>query len=120
MAFTKKHSQIMAAWTRMQKDGCVFAWQNYEAFRDWSELRWAEKAVLVKIFPELPWGPDNAEWMGGKNPDSWTPQWSRAYRSGNPPKSNPCDNCRVANKCTKICPARARWWDVCFGGYRSG
>lgn len=118
MAYAKKHARFCAAWQLMQEQGCE-PWP-YETFREWSEFRWSDNAVLVKIFPELPWGPDNAEWMGGKNPDAWTPQWARAYRSGNPPKSNPCGNCRVENKCTKICPARARWWDVFFGGYRSG
>lgn len=120
MAFTKKHSIIMCAWQKITAEGCSPEWISYGAFREWSELRWRDGAVLRKVEDGDPWSPDNAEWMGGKNPDAWTPQWSRAYRSGNPPKSNPCDNCRVANKCTKICPARARWWDVCFGGYRSG
>lgn len=120
MAFTKKHSQIMSAYVRVQSEPHDPVWNDYGNFRDWSELRWAEGATLEKVFEELPWGPDNAFWLRGKDPDAWTPQWSRAYRSGEPPKSNPCDNCRVANKCTKICPARARWWDVCFGGYRDG
>lgn len=118
MSYTQKHARVSAAWQMMQEQGCE-PWP-YQDFRAWSEMRWTENAVLVKIFPDLPWSPDNAEWMGGKNPDAGTPQWSRAYRSGNPPKSNPCNGCRVANKCTKICPARARWWDVCFGGYRDG
>lgn len=118
MAFTKKHSQIMSAYVRVQSEPHDPIWNDYGSFRDWSELRWAEGATLEKVFEELPWGPDNAFWLRGKDPDAWTPQWARAYRSGNPPKSNPCDNCRVANKCSKICPARARWWDVCFGGYR--
>lgn len=110
MAYTQKHARVSAAWQMMQDEGCE-PWP-YQDFREWSELRWAEGATLEKVFEELPWSPDNAFWLRGKDPDAWTPQWSRAYRSGNPPKSNPCDNCRSANKCTKICPARARWWDA--------
>lgn len=86
MAYSKKHAQFAAAYKRIQKEGCVFAWRNYEAFRIWSELRWAEGATLEKVFEELPWSPDNAFWLRGKDPGAWTPQWSRAYRSGNPPK----------------------------------
>lgn len=63
MAYSKKHAQFSAAWTRIQKEGCDPVWNDYGNFRDWSELRWAEGATLEKIFPELPWSPDNAFWL---------------------------------------------------------
>ena len=112
MAYTKKHAQFSSAWARIQKEGCDPVWNDYGNFREWSELRWAENATLEKVFPELPWSPDNAFWLRGKDPDCWTPEWSRAYRKAPMPKENPCKGCRSAAKCTKICPARARWWDA--------
>lgn len=111
MAHTRKHAMICTAWKRMQAEGCDPVWNDYGAFREWSEHRWADKAVFAKIFPELPWGPDNAEWIGGHDPDAWTITWSRQYRRTPAQTVNPCTNCRSLLQCTKICPARARWWD---------
>lgn len=109
MAYTKKHARISALWQMMQQQGCE-PW-SYEAFREWSEPRWADNAILAKIFPDLPWGPDNAEWVGGHDPDAWTHQWGNAYRKASMPEANPCGGCRLAKRCTKWCPSRAKWWD---------
>lgn len=111
MAFTKKHAQFSAAWARIQKEGCDPVWNNYGNFREWSEQRWATGAVLKKVFPELPWAPDNAYWDGGHDPDAWTITWSRQYRRTPAQKVNPCSNCTSLQRCNSICPARARWWD---------
>lgn len=120
MAYNKKHSEIVRAYARVQAEPHEAIWNDYGAFREWSGKRWVEGAALAKVFPGLPWGPDNAEWLGGIDPDAWTVTWSRQYHRTPAPVANPCPNCRSADKCTKICPARARWWDVCFGGHRNG
>ena len=109
MAYSKKHARISAAWQLMQNEGCE-PWP-YQDFREWSGKRWVEGAALVKVFSDLPWGPDNAEWLGGIDPDAWTGTWSRQYHRSRSPVANPCPTCRSEEKCTKICPARARWWD---------
>lgn len=108
MAYTKKHKEICKAWKIISAE-----WEGgFSTFREWSEQRWAAGAVLKKIFPELPWAPDNAYWDGGHDPDAWTVTWSRQYRRTPAQTANPCSNCRSLLQCTKICPARARWWDA--------
>lgn len=38
--------------------------------------------------------------------------WHEVYKSIPPPAQNPCAKCRTNGQCDKICPARAKWWDV--------
>lgn len=111
MAYTDKHRVINAMWTNVVSRDPECGWSDYADFRMWSEPRWAERSVLAKLDERLPWGPDNAEWVGGHDPDAWTPQWGGAYRKAPMPESNPCGGCRLAKRCTKWCPSRAKWWD---------
>lgn len=38
--------------------------------------------------------------------------FANTYKNARPPISNPCDTCKRASECDRICVARARWWDV--------
>lgn len=43
-----------------------------------------------------------------------TYNWHRVYSSMPAPKQSPCVKCRLEDWCIDICPARAKWWDVCM------
>lgn len=46
--------------------------------------------------------------------------FTNTYWSTRPPRSNPCDACKEARDCDRICLIRARWWDVVMKKLKAG